>query len=135
MCFLAHLVDSWLGFLVFIYATQVQFLDKKLSSFFKTAHCCPSENTLICGAGSDYLLEPGSQSLRAWGGHEDNKESEFLGKYLLEEESEENEAGEPWKGVISMVALGHHKGTRDLFSDPYNLKESPHPNLFCSFLF
>lgn len=66
-----HLVDSWLGFLVFIYATQVQFLDKKLSSFFKTAHCCPSENTLICGAGSeDYLLASGSQSLeglgRAW---------------------------------------------------------------------
>lgn len=69
-----HLVDSWLGFLVFIYATQVQFLDKKLSLFFKTAHCCPSENTLICGAGSeDYLLVSGSQSLEGLGeGMEEN---------------------------------------------------------------
>ena len=104
----AHLVDSWLGFLVFIYITQVQFLDKKLSSSFKIAHCCPSENTLICGAGSeDYLLASGSQSLEGlgWARRIMGVREWIPGQIFAWRESEENEAGEPWKDVIAVVAM------------------------------
>ena len=39
------LVVWWLGFLVFIQATQVQFLGRELRSFSRTAHCCLSKIT------------------------------------------------------------------------------------------
>ena len=42
------LVVSWSGILVFIQATQVQFLSRELRFLFRTAHCCLSKIMIMC---------------------------------------------------------------------------------------